>query len=430
MEIEDNVRRSDEVQDIIGQMPSWLIRWGAVIVFGIFLILILASILIKYPDTLSGDLMITSNNPPIHLVSQAEGRVKLLVKDNSPVTKNKYIAYIENTIPLDEIIQLKEDQHRYERMSKNPYQLLSDSLLLRDYSNLGQLQEVYNDFKLACDEYRLFVQLDENQKKAEALKVQLYLITQHKDVLENKKSVYLREHEIAERQHQVDRSLYEEKALSLIEVEKSEEKSIGVLEKKHALSEELIKIDQETAHIKATINELERDSKDKTSKMKFRISQSYKSLKANFELWEKKYVIKSPFEGKVSFYNFWTNDQYVKSGEDLAYVISESDSVFARLQVKGKRLGKAQVGQKVRILLDSYESVEYGLIYGTVKSISLVNTENLYTVKVTLNDGLKTTYGKTIKFMPEMRGKGDIITKDMSIIERCLYRLLENFSKN
>ncbi|MFD2148733.1 hypothetical protein [Mucilaginibacter antarcticus] len=78
------------------------------------------------------------------------------------------------------------------------------------------------------------------------------------------------------------------------------------------------------------------------------------------------------------------------------------------------------------IKLDNYPYREYGSIKGKVLSISLttntVKTEKgeaeTYLVNVDLPDELKTNYGSKLDFKYEIKGTGEIITRDRKLIER------------
>ncbi|GHT47636.1 hypothetical protein AGMMS49965_25760 [Bacteroidia bacterium] len=41
-----------------------------------------------------------------------------------------------------------------------------------------------------------------------------------------------------------------------------------------------------------------------------------------------------------------------------------------------------------------------------------------YTVEISLPDGLLTTYKKELPYLPNMQGQADIITEDISLLER------------
>ncbi len=44
---------TEEIQDIISVPPSWLLRWGISIFFGVLALVVAASSLVSYPDVVS-----------------------------------------------------------------------------------------------------------------------------------------------------------------------------------------------------------------------------------------------------------------------------------------------------------------------------------------------------------------------------------------
>ena len=68
--------------------------------------------------------------------------------------------------------------------------------------------------------------------------------------------------------------------------------------------------------------------------------------------------------------------------------------------------GKIAKGEKVLIKLDNYRYQEYGIVEGRVQNISFTpDDKGNYYVDVTLPEGLKTSYHKTLPFDTELKGK-------------------------
>ena len=55
---QQNTFYSEEAQEIMGRMPSRLIRWGLACIFFIFLMILGCSFFIRYPQTISGPVVI------------------------------------------------------------------------------------------------------------------------------------------------------------------------------------------------------------------------------------------------------------------------------------------------------------------------------------------------------------------------------------
>jgi len=101
--------RSDEVQEIISAVPSWMIRWGITLIFGLIVMLISLSWLIKYPDIIFGNATLTTVEPPIKLVVKSSGKLtNILLADGSTIEKNQVIAEMESPVTQDGIGFLKD----------------------------------------------------------------------------------------------------------------------------------------------------------------------------------------------------------------------------------------------------------------------------------------------------------------------------------
>ena len=89
--------RSDEVQEIMGTPPKWIIRWGIVIIFLVVLVLLAGSFFYKYPDLIQARVTIVSENPPISVVARSDGKLdKIFVLDKQKVESNTILGIIEN----------------------------------------------------------------------------------------------------------------------------------------------------------------------------------------------------------------------------------------------------------------------------------------------------------------------------------------------
>lgn len=56
--------RSDEMQEIIGYVPHWVIRWGVSVIFISMAIILMTSLMVQYPDTLMAKALINAREQP------------------------------------------------------------------------------------------------------------------------------------------------------------------------------------------------------------------------------------------------------------------------------------------------------------------------------------------------------------------------------
>jgi len=109
--------------------------------------------------------------------------------------------------------------------------------------------------------------------------------------------------------------------------------------------------------------------------------------------------------------------------EEVFTVVPDSAyQIIGKAMLPIARSGKVKMGQKVNIHLQNFPENEYGILRGTVQHISLTPAQTgetaYYSVEITLPNGLITTYKKELPYLPNMQGQADIITEDLSLLER------------
>lgn len=54
--------RHEAIQELLGNPPSWLVRWGISVFAGIITVLIIGSSLFMYPQIIEAPIVITTDN--------------------------------------------------------------------------------------------------------------------------------------------------------------------------------------------------------------------------------------------------------------------------------------------------------------------------------------------------------------------------------
>lgn len=127
----------------------------------------------------------------------------------------------------------------------------------------------------------------------------------------------------------------------------------------------------------------------------------------------------------MSYLTNLNNEQYVENQQPLFAVIPENEKVIAIIKILDAAFGKIEKGQKVRMKFSNYPYQQFGQLVGSVAEISKVPSEEGYFVKVSLENGLTTTYNQQIEYKPEMTGVAEVVTEDLRLIER----IFNNFRK-
>jgi hypothetical protein len=79
---------SDEILEIIGHVPHWLIRWGSTVILIVLGILLLTAYTVRYPDVIVGQALINARDQPQRItwfISEPAISYRRLVNDNQQV---------------------------------------------------------------------------------------------------------------------------------------------------------------------------------------------------------------------------------------------------------------------------------------------------------------------------------------------------------
>ncbi len=174
-----------------------------------------------------------------------------------------------------------------------------------------------------------------------------------------------------------------------------------------------------------TLTDLEKQLNDlefNFEKQKGELLQGIEMNLANIENaianWELDFQIKAPIDGTITYLQSLSQNEFVTSGKELFAIVPNNQDYIGQIKIQQAGYGKIEVGQKVRIKLDNFPYQEYGQLDGAVKEISVIPNEESYLVKVTLLEGVKSSYNKELTYTPEMAGTAEIITKDLRLMER------------
>lgn len=419
--LEDIELRSEEVQEILTRVPNWMIRWGNGLLLSLIILLLFLSWLIKYPDVIPAQAIITTQIPPQKEYAKVGGKIEhLLIKDGQVVPADTPLAILQNTANYQDVFTLKSIIDTIS-LSKREFTFPIDQL---PTLFLGDIETSFAIFKNNYAEYLLNKELQPFSNESLANQISLSELYRRQETLKGQRRIAKTELDFKKKEYTRQQALFEK---GVISAQEFENKKIGYLQAERDYRNNNIQLSQ----IKEAISVASKTSKGtEINQQKEEISlynkvlQSYNQLKKSIKDWELQYVLQSDIEGKVSFLNFWTENQTVKAG-DMVFVIvpSQHSSYIAKIKAPAQNSGKIKVGQRANIKLENFPDDEFGMLQGTVEHISLLpNNEGLYLIDVELPKKLITSFNKKIEFKQEMRGMVEIITEDLRLIERFFYQ--------
>jgi HlyD family secretion protein len=411
---DDFILRSEEVQDVLGNVPIWMVRWGISLIAIIFIILLVGSAFFKYPDIISSNMVLTGKNPPAKLVGKISGKlIELNVKNNQYVKAGDYLGVIENASKTSDVVYIKEYLETFSTNIENCDELPQKNLML------GNLQDSYSQFYTALFNYIEFKRLNYLNKKIEIINKRIQDYQCIKNDVKNQKSIVEKQCIIVREKYRRDSILNTKKVIS--------EESLGDTYNLYLQSSISISNMQTTLkNMSITISELEENIfsirqqyiENKNS-YENQLKSSFKQLQSDIQVWELNFAFIAPFDGKITFTNYWVKNQNITAGEEIFTVLpTDGMQMIGKALLPIIRSGKVKSGQNVNISFNNYPENEYGIVKGYVKNISSVPSNGNYILDIELKDGLLTNFGKKLPVSFEMTATADIITNDLSVLER------------
>lgn len=420
---------SEEVRDVLSHPPKAIFKWGNTILFGFLMILIALSWLIKYPDIITTEITITTQIPPEKLVAKTSGRIeKIFIEDREIVSENTPLAVIENPANYTDVFLLKAVVDTIKTATNDfvfPLEKLS-------FLSLGTIESAYAVFEKDYLAYKLNKELEPYKIDLTAQNIETTQQHERLKLLEEQKEIGKRELQYKKKELDRHKNLHDK---GVISTQEWEQKNVEYLQQEKNINS----FNSQISQLRSSLNDLNRNKKTTTvnqSKDNIHLLRnvvlSFNQLKKAITEWELAYVLRSSVSGQVSFMQIWTEHQTINAGENTFVIIPQIQSDFVgKIKAPALNSGKIQIGQEVNIRLANYPDREFGIIKGTIKSISLTpDKENNLLIDVTLSGGLETSYKKEIVFQQEMSGTADIVTEDLRLIERLLYQFRDMFRRS
>jgi multidrug resistance efflux pump len=414
---------SDELQDVIGQPPPGVVRWGMTAFFSVLVILLFVSLFVKYAETVSGNFTLTSTNSPKPVTSKMDGKIqRLFIVENQSVIQGETVAWIESIASHEDVIRLSIEMDSMWKSVKadNWNQLLTHTP--SSFKKLGELQNAYHDF--ASEFVRLSAYLKNGvfTKKKKLLDQEVGYLSELKKTFLEQERIYKEDYNLAQEDFKAQQMLYNEKIIASLEYRQEESRYINKRLPIENIRSALINNENEIALKQQELVLLQQQYGDEKSEF----LQSLNTLISAIDDWKRKYLLMAPISGKVSWQIPLQEKQDVLASRELLYIAPDSPTYYGEVRVPQQNFGKIKLGQQVLISLNGYPYQEFGKLMGEVYFVSTIpDKDKLYYVGVKFRDGLKTDISDSIKYTNGLIGTAEIITKKKRLINKFLYTIRE-----
>lgn len=430
-EEETPAQRSEEVQTIIDRMPTRGAIYAIILTTLLVITILVLGFVIKYPDTVDGQISITAHSAPIRLVANTPGKIHLLADNQSSVKEGQVIAYIDNGANYRDILLVDSLLNRYSNKDLGNFPIIPKLIL-------GEISSSYNSFVIAHSQYDRMLRSDIYSTMCNSLRQQNTInagIIKNLDIelalkaeklnlekeLLSKDSTLSRAKAISDQEYQRQKSLFYDLQGIYKELNNSKLSYMAQIKRNELQIQQYLLEEQEGL-----------------DKLKAELTVSQSQLVNNIHAWKKQYLQMSPINGEMEYLGFWRENYFVQSGQELFSILPDQNEIMGEVIVPSYGIGKVKVGQTTNVKVNNYPFTEYGLIKGKVSSISrlsnkikqstgnTVNEGNVYRVLISFPNGTQTNFGKTLDLDFESQGTAEIITRSKRLIERLFDNLKAN----
>ena len=422
MKNENNIEvLNEEIQEILGTPPGWILRFGTLIFLIVIVVLIWLSYWIQYPDVVVSEIIVSFNDPPSKLISPKSGYLnKLHAVHNQKVKKGQLLISYNSEANYQDVLSLYEKLLQVKQTNQSSILSLSFS---ENYS-IGELQKYLFQFLDKQNQYSLRVKgisevtnKSDKQKQISSLENGIEYSTNLRDNL----AVQIENTQI---QLKNEEAMVKMDKLSQSELNKTRDKLTVLSSNLNATEAEIKDKQFKISNLKSDLVNLSVSSEKGREVALSEMNAAFVQFKSNVSQWISSHLIISPTDGMVQVTNkFLKSGQYVNKDEPLLIIIPpQSNKMKGIMNVPFNESGNIKRNQLVLVRLNSYPSSKFGIIQGKVassSSIALEEDEKLVSpVTVYFENGLVTTTGYKVSTKKELSGMARIITQNKRFIQR------------
>lgn len=413
---------SHDVAELLSRSPAWVIRWGSLCLLLTVVAFIFISAFLKYPAVIRGKVKVTTDNQPVKVVSKVSGKIDLAVTENSEVTQGQKLAVVENTLTPESVSFLRACLSKtWADFSKgsSPFEVMETN------HSFGFLQEEYNDLLRKLGDYNYFTIHENYSARIDGLKNQIRHYEALRKITQSQLMLNTRGLRNNAEKFNIDKVLYDSGVISRMDYLRTENEFIKQNEENEHLKKQVAELNILESQSDAQLRELIFQFEKNRFEYREEIKGSLTLIESSLIDWETNFILEAPISGKLYFTKPISEKQFVNVNEDMFLIVPSDQKFVCVVDIPTMGFGKVKEGQKVRIKLDNYPFHEFGHLNGRVVGIpeipfvSAASSESVhYRVLVDIEADNRTTYNKFLTFKPEMQGTAEILTDELTLLQR------------
>jgi biotin carboxyl carrier protein len=409
-----------EIEEIISHKLPLMVRWGTLFFFIFLLLLVIAGWIISYPDIVVTNGFLKSINAPKEVIARSDGKlVHFFPTENEQVEVGDILGYIESNAIHGEVLSLSDNLDSLEGFIRADSTDKLNSISFQSYLNLGELQNSFQVYMAALQQFSNYLTGGFYQRKKKMLDEDVVYLSRMHVVLLEQQTILSQDLLLADSTFKANAILKDQKVISSFDYRNERSKMLAKKMTLPQIASSIIRNENEQHDKQKEIAELE----NQIRQQKNVFEQALHTFKSSLDDWKKQYLLIAPISGRLSFATFLQENQQVKVGQLICFINPGNTDYYIEAIVPQYNFGKICEKQSVRLKFAAYPFQEFGTVHGIVSNINSMPSDSGYLAKIILPEGLVTNYKKNIHHRSGLTVHVEIITKN----KRLLQRLFENF---
>lgn len=344
-------------------------------------------------------------------VQHLEGGIldQLLVEEGQQVFRGQAIATLRGADSVSSLLSLEAETNALLGQIARLEALINDTA--PDFS------EIQDESVVRFSQRFFDIESERNRSMDATLELQISKDQQLLSSMLNRLASSIEQGELMERKVDIRSELYERQVSSLIELIQAEIDDLNMRREIENLREAIL--DKELT-IYATQQELRTQRIDRMANYIAELDSARNKYMTNLASLPaardkvERLTIYSPSDGVIDNIHFNYESAVVPPGESFADIAPLDRHLLAEVRVNPNDIGHVEVGQAVRLKINTYDFAQYGWIDGTVVAISRYATETdqekYFIARIELERDFVMKEGIEYKVSPAMELSAEIIT--------------------
>lgn len=416
-----NEKKAEEIEEIIGNPPSWLLSYGTGIVVLTTMVLVVLGWVLEFPEKVRSGVEIVTIEPPTQLyINKSNYLAQLLVQHQDTVKSGDYIAIMEHDANLDDILELEKQCDQLMEFGEQDLKSFNPK---ENYKLGSKVADAYFDL---LESIRT---IDLKDKNKSTDKRALRRIKRQKDPLEKTlKILQEKDLQIARKNISLAKQKLQKEDPSVNKnTTRAEKDLLKAEEQLSTLLKRIEDVKKEIADLNLDIFKLEYGADTNTELAYQKFNRSLYKVIDEINNWKTEHIYRAPINGIVSLSNtkvFASKRPFLRRDDLLVTILNHrklTKPLLGKILLDSKTYSMVSEGQTVLLQLDGYPISDFEKLKTVVYKKSTLGMDNIYEVEILIKEEELNRIG--IPFVYAMKGNAEILTKEYNIWQRIISKL-------